>query len=54
MGMKVGVAIKPDTPADVLYPILDGEGEKPDVCYPHPHISINKLTHTTDGPSNDR
>ncbi|KAA8896039.1 hypothetical protein FN846DRAFT_966813 [Sphaerosporella brunnea] len=33
-GMKAGVAIKPDTPVDVLYPILDGEGEKPDVCFP--------------------
>jgi ribulose-phosphate 3-epimerase len=33
MGMKAGVAIKPDTPVDVLYPILDGEGEKPDVSH---------------------
>jgi ribulose-phosphate 3-epimerase len=29
--MKAGVAIKPDTPADVVYPLLDGDIEKPDV-----------------------
>ncbi|KAI5804380.1 Ribulose-phosphate 3-epimerase-like protein [Geopyxis carbonaria] len=31
LGLKAGVAIKPDTPVDVLYEILDGEGEKPDM-----------------------
>ncbi|CCX11526.1 Ribulose-phosphate 3-epimerase-like protein [Pyronema domesticum] len=30
-GMKVGVAVKPGTEVDVLYPLLDGEGEKPDM-----------------------
>ncbi|KAL7270474.1 RIBULOSE-phosphate 3-epimerase [Rhizina undulata] len=32
LGMKAGVAIKPDTPAHVLFPILDSEGEKPDMA----------------------
>jgi len=31
MGLKAGIAIKPDTPVDVLYPILDGS-EKPDMA----------------------
>ncbi|RPB13341.1 Ribulose-phosphate 3-epimerase [Morchella conica CCBAS932] len=31
LGMKAGVAIKPDTPADVVYPLLDGDVEKPDM-----------------------
>ena len=30
-GMRAGVAIKPGTPVDVLYPLLDGPGDKPDV-----------------------
>lgn len=38
--MKAGVAVKPDTPVDVLYPLLDGEGEKPDVCLLFYSISI--------------
>lgn len=33
-GIKAGVAIKPDTPVDVLFPLLDGDGEKPDVRNP--------------------
>jgi ribulose-phosphate 3-epimerase len=31
LGLKAGVAIKPGTPVDVLYPLLDGSGEKPDM-----------------------
>lgn len=31
LGMKAGVAVKPDTGVEVLYPLLEGEGEKPDV-----------------------
>ena len=33
MGLKAGVAIKPGTPVDVLYPLLEGSGEKPDVRF---------------------
>lgn len=32
LGMKAGVAIKPDTSEEVLFPLMDKEdGEKPDV-----------------------
>ncbi|CUS14104.1 unnamed protein product [Tuber aestivum] len=31
LGLKAGVAIKPGTEVDVLYPLLDGSGEKPDM-----------------------
>ncbi|KAI5844773.1 Ribulose-phosphate 3-epimerase-like protein [Tricharina praecox] len=31
LGLKAGVAIKPDTPVDVLFPLLDGDDEKPDM-----------------------
>lgn len=48
-GMKVGVAVKPGTEVDVLYPLLDGEGEKPDVrshTFPltHPFPSATPLS----------
>jgi ribulose-phosphate 3-epimerase len=35
-GMLAGIAIKPETPVDVLWDILDTktESEKPDVCIP--------------------
>ena len=33
LGLKAGVAIKPGTPVDVLYPLLEGSGEKPDVRF---------------------
>lgn len=36
LGMQAGIAIKPDTPVDVLWDILEAEDktERPDVCTP--------------------
>jgi len=48
LGLKAGVAIKPDTPVDVLYPLLDGEGEKPDVRPSFPDSSAHMYIHTND------
>ena len=42
--MLAGIAIKPDTPVDVLYDILDSETQEevPDVCnLPSPTIPTN-------------
>lgn len=50
LGMQAGIAIKPDTPVDVLWDILETEDkkERPDVCIhhhiPHAHTQT-KCTH---------
>ena len=56
LGLKAGLAIKPDTPVDVLYPLLDGEGEKPDVFPPPTPRSPSRIHTLTeiDGTGNDR
>ena len=38
LGLRAGVAIKPDTPVDVFYELLDtgSDDEKPDVITLHP------------------
>ncbi len=40
-GMLAGIAIKPDTPVDVLWEILENPEmkETPDVCTPSPQLS---------------
>lgn len=43
--MQAGIAIKPDTPVDVLWDIIESEdpAERPDVS--HPHISSSAPIH---------
>lgn len=45
LGMKAGIAVKPSTPVDVLWPILenDVENERPDVSAAH---DLLRLYHT--------
>lgn len=48
-GMQAGIAIKPDTPVDVLWDILDSpvQNERPDVSTPgSPHQSFPRTTPT--------
>lgn len=42
LGMQAGIAIKPDTPVDVLWDILEAEDktERPDVCIPQAHLPL--------------
>jgi len=46
--MKAGVAIKPDTPADVLFPLLDREKDDayPDVCILKTFYTLSTLEST--------
>lgn len=40
LGMQAGIAIKPETPVDVLWDILEADDklERPDVRFRHKHI----------------